>query len=73
MCTHLAQAKLHTLLHQFPAVVLLGSASGVLLKQTSESLAGWVAQLELTPLLPREVLLPNATATEKTYRHSARV
>jgi predicted AAA+ superfamily ATPase len=44
--------------------LLLGSASGVLLKQTSESLAGRVAQLELTPLLTREVLPPNATATD---------
>lgn len=36
--------------------LLLGSASGVLLRQTSESLAGRVAQLELTPFQAREVL-----------------
>jgi predicted AAA+ superfamily ATPase len=36
--------------------LLLGSASGVLLKQSSESLAGRVAQLELTPFQAREVL-----------------
>ena len=37
--------------------LLLGSASGILLKQSSESLAGRVAQLELTPFQAREVLL----------------
>src|SRR5450756_798435 len=36
--------------------LLLGSATGVLLQQTSESLAGRVAQLELTPFQAREVL-----------------
>ena len=36
--------------------LLLGSASGALLKQASESLAGRVAQLELTPFQAREVL-----------------
>ncbi len=36
--------------------LLLGSASGVLLKQSSESLAGRVAQLELTPFQAMEVL-----------------
>lgn len=36
--------------------LLLGSASGVLLQQASESLAGRVAQLELTALQAREVL-----------------
>jgi uncharacterized protein len=36
--------------------LLLGSASGVLLQQTSESLAGRVAQLELTPFQALEVL-----------------
>ncbi len=36
--------------------LLLGSASGVLLKQSSESLAGRLAQLELTPFQAREVL-----------------
>jgi len=38
--------------------LLLGSASGVLLQQASESLAGRVARLELTPFQAREVLLP---------------
>ena len=36
--------------------LLLGSASGVLLKQSSESLAGRVAQIELSPFQAREVL-----------------
>lgn len=36
--------------------LLLGSASGVMLQQASESLAGRVAQLELTPFQAREVL-----------------
>lgn len=36
--------------------LLLGSASGVLLKQASESLAGRMAQLELTPFQAREVI-----------------
>jgi hypothetical protein len=40
--------------------LLLGSASGVLLQQTSESLAGRVAQLELTPFQARELLPSNA-------------
>jgi len=35
--------------------LLLGSASGVLLQQSSESLAGRVAQLELTPFQVREI------------------
>jgi predicted AAA+ superfamily ATPase len=39
--------------------LLLGSASGVLLQQSSESLAGRVAQLELTPFQARE-LFPSA-------------
>ena len=38
--------------------LLLGSASGVLLQQASESLAGRVARLELTPFQAREVLPP---------------
>lgn len=42
--------------------LLLGSASGVLLRQTSESLAGRVAQLELPPLQAREVLPSDAAA-----------
>jgi predicted AAA+ superfamily ATPase len=44
--------------------LLLGSASGVLLQQTSESLAGRVAQLELTPFLAREVLPLSAAAVD---------
>ncbi|MBV5299596.1 MAG: ATP-binding protein [Rhodoferax sp.] len=44
--------------------LLLGSASGVLLRQTSESLAGRVAQLELTPFQAREVLPANAAALD---------
>ncbi len=44
--------------------LLLGSASGVLLQQTSESLAGRVAQLELTPFQAREVLSANAAAAD---------
>lgn len=44
--------------------LLLGSASGVLLQQASESLAGRVAQLELTPFQARELLPPQATAPE---------
>lgn len=40
--------------------LLLGSATGVLLQQTSESLAGRVAQLELTPFQAREVLPADA-------------
>ena len=42
--------------------LLLGSASGMLLRQTSESLAGRVAQLELGPLQLREVLPAEASA-----------
>lgn len=42
--------------------LLLGSASGALLQQTSESLAGRVAQLELTPFQAREVLQGDAAA-----------
>lgn len=40
--------------------LLLGSASGVLLQQASESLAGRVAQLELTPFQAREVIAPES-------------
>ena len=46
--------------------LLLGSATGVLLQQASESLAGRVAQLELTPFQAREVLsgaLPDVLPT----------
>ena len=44
--------------------LLLGSASGVLLQQASESLAGRVAQLELAPLQAREVLPAAAAAAD---------
>lgn len=44
--------------------LLLGSASGVLLRQTSESLAGRVAQLELPPLQLREVFAPSTAPTD---------
>lgn len=44
--------------------LLLGSASGVLLQQASESLAGRVARLELTPFLARELLPASAAANE---------
>ncbi len=40
--------------------LLLGSASGKLLQQSSESLAGRVSYLELTPLQVREVVTPGA-------------
>lgn len=39
--------------------LLLGSASGVLLQQSSESLAGRVGQIELTPFQAREVFEPD--------------
>lgn len=44
--------------------LLLGSATGVLLRQVSESLAGRVAQLELTPFQAREVRLAGAPGHE---------
>jgi predicted AAA+ superfamily ATPase len=44
--------------------LLLGSATGVLLQQSSESLAGRVAQLELTPFQAREVLTPKFQSSE---------
>lgn len=44
--------------------LLLGSASGLLLRQASESLAGRVAQLELTPFQAREVMPAGATAAD---------
>jgi predicted AAA+ superfamily ATPase len=44
--------------------LLLGSASGMLLQQTSESLAGRVAQLELTPFHAREILTESAAPTD---------
>lgn len=43
--------------------LLLGSALGVLLRQTSESLAGRVAQLELPPFQLREVYASDAPCT----------
>lgn len=43
--------------------LLLGSASGKLLRQSAESLAGRVSYLELTPLQVREVVPPDAEAT----------
>ncbi|MEY4140243.1 MAG: hypothetical protein RLZZ371_2425 [Pseudomonadota bacterium] len=44
--------------------LLLGSASGVLLQQSSESLAGRVAQLELTPFQAREVFHEGVSAAD---------
>jgi predicted AAA+ superfamily ATPase len=44
--------------------LLLGSASGVLLRQASESLAGRVAQLELTPFQARELFAANAASSD---------
>jgi predicted AAA+ superfamily ATPase len=44
--------------------LLLGSASGTLLQQTSESLAGRVAKMELTPFQLREVMEPLSTSAE---------
>lgn len=44
--------------------LLLGSASGVLLHQASESLAGRVARLELMPFMARELLPASAAANE---------
>ena len=44
--------------------LLLGSASGVLLQQSSESLAGRIAQLELTPFQAREILPGSAVAAD---------
>ncbi|MBK8509417.1 MAG: ATP-binding protein [Candidatus Competibacter sp.] len=44
--------------------LLLGSASGALLQQASESLAGRVARLELTPFQAREVLPPTALGVD---------
>ncbi len=47
--------------------LLLGSASGVLLQQSSESLAGRVATLELTPFQAREVLGSDASAQDLNH------
>jgi predicted AAA+ superfamily ATPase len=44
--------------------LLLGSASGALMKQSSESLAGRIAQLELTPFQAREILPGSAVAAD---------
>ena len=44
--------------------LLLGSVSGVLLQQSSESLAGRVAQVELTPFQVRELLQTDSQAPE---------
>ena len=44
--------------------LLLGSASGVLLQQPSESLAGRVAQMELTPFQVQEIFTPESSAQE---------
>lgn len=44
--------------------LLLGSASGVLLQQSSESLAGRVAQVELTPFQAREILQADYKAAD---------
>ena len=44
--------------------LLLGSASGVLLQQSSESLAGRVAQMELTPFQASEVLHADASPAQ---------
>ena len=44
--------------------LLLGSASGVLLQQSSESLAGRVAQIELSPFQVNEVYGELSTATD---------
>jgi predicted AAA+ superfamily ATPase len=44
--------------------LLLGSASGVLLQQSSESLAGRIAQMELTPFQASEVLLADASPAQ---------
>ena len=44
--------------------LLLGSASGVLLQQSSESLAGRVAQIELTPFQLNEVYGEQSTAID---------
>lgn len=44
--------------------LLLGSASGVLLQQAGESLAGRIGQIELTPFQAREVLADGASADD---------
>lgn len=45
--------------------LLLGSASGALLGQASESLAGRIATLELTPFQARELIAADTTITER--------
>lgn len=44
--------------------LLLGSASGVLLQQAGESLAGRIGQIELTPFQAREVLAESASGDD---------
>ena len=44
--------------------LLLGSATGVLLQQASESLAGRIAQLRLSPFQAREVLAVDSGASD---------
>lgn len=51
--------------------LLLGSASGVLLQQSSESLAGRVAQVELTPLLAAELVNADTAPTARTAQVDA--
>jgi predicted AAA+ superfamily ATPase len=47
--------------------LLLGSATGVLLKQSSESLAGRMVQVELSPLQAREVIATNKPVAQPTH------
>ncbi|MFT3759029.1 ATP-binding protein [Thauera sp.] len=47
--------------------LLLGSASGILMQQASESLADRVAQLELTPFLAREVIASHTDAVSRQF------
>lgn len=51
--------------------LLLGSATGVLLGQASESLAGRVAMLELTPLQERELGLEQLDAQERIVQQNS--
>jgi uncharacterized protein len=50
--------------------LLLGSATGVLLGQASESLAGRVAMLELTPFQERELALEQLDTQERTMHQN---
>jgi predicted AAA+ superfamily ATPase len=47
--------------------LLLGSATGVLLQQSSESLAGRMVQVELSPLQAREVIASTEPLTHPTH------